>query len=162
MAMKAFILLGMMAAALAAPTAAHAKRQNLILNFGQDVLIAGKDDVAIRAQCVQNEGGFDVVRVYAVSANDAVADASFGNYTGDGDYLTSMSTPLQGMLTFHQKTSGVEGFYAQSDGGHVLNLTTMHGYVLTVESTMLGLNSNGNDCLLSVDVQEVKKFKETF
>lgn len=160
--MKAFVILGLVAAVLMAPQAAHAKRQNLILNFGQDVLIAGKDDVGVRAQCVQNEGGVDVVRIYAVTANNAVLDGAFTGHFGNGDYLTAMSPLPDSVLTFNQQGTGMESIYTWSDGGHVLNLTTMHGYVLTFEATMLTLNLGGNDCMLSVDVSEVKKFKETF
>jgi len=162
--MKTLVIIGLLAMALVAPPAAHAKRYNLALNFGQDVLVVGKDDVGIRAQCVQNEGGMgsDVVRIYAVTANNAVLRGSFGGYYGDGSYLTPATPISASPITFTSTTSGQEYFYTWADSGSVLNLTTMHGYELNAESTVLGLNSGGDDCLVSVDVKEIKKFKEAF
>lgn len=155
------ILAPLLSLLLLAPAAAEAKRYNLTLTFGQDVLVVGDESVAVRARCVQNEsgGGLDAVRLYATTSENAVLRGAFTSYTGDGDYLTSSTLPLSSQLTFHYGPTGVEGFYTWSDAGFVQNLTTQTGFALRAEATVLGLNTSGADCLVSVDVESIRKFR---
>lgn len=160
--MKRTLIFAALLATLVSPAAAHAKRYNLLLDFGQDVLVVGKDDVGVRAQCVQNDGGFDLVRLYAVTANNAVMHGAFAGYPGNGNYLTGVTPVISSMLGAGGASTGQENFSAMIDGGKVLNLTSMHGYTVNLESTVFGVNAGPSDCTLSVDIREVKKFKETF
>jgi hypothetical protein len=155
---KSLILLALVAASLA-PQVAHAKRYNLTMTFGQDILIAGKEtDIAIRAQCLLNQGGLDQVRVYAVTANNAVL-RSFDSYTGNGTYLTAVTPVVDSELFVVNATTGLEFFGSVIDSGYVLNLTTMHGFAYSLESTVAGTNSGVNDCILSMNLDAIKKFK---
>lgn len=160
--MKKHLILAAVAAILLSPPAAYAKRYNLDLSFGQDVLVVGKDDVGLRVQCLQNQGGNDVLRLYAVTANDAVSRGAYGSYNGDGSYLTPVTPAISSTLGALQYPTGTEVILNNTDAGGVLNLTTMHGYTLNVESAVFALNAAGSDCLFSIDVSEVKKFKQTF
>jgi len=159
--MKRYLLLAAMAATLVAPAAAHAKRYNLLMTYGQDILLAGKvDDVAIRAQCIQNEGGmgFDVLRVYAVVAQNSVLRGS-NSYPGNGSYLTAVTPAASAQVNVVSALTGDENFNGTIDSGFVLNLTTRHGFTYTAETTVLGLNSGANDCVLSINLDAIKKFK---
>lgn len=149
-----------LAALLAGPATAEAKRYSLVLDYGQDVLVAGKDDLNIRAQCVENEGGLDVARIYAVTQDNAVAVTVFGDtYYGNGSYLTSVAVPADSELLARSATSGVEAFLSVLDGGFVLNLTTQNGFGVSAESAIIGLNLGDGDCHLSFDLDKIKKFK---
>src|SRR5688572_30144302 len=127
MKMKTTLMFLALAALVSMPGAAEAKRYSLALNFGQDVLVTGKDDAGIRAQCIQNEGGNDVVRVYAVTANDAVFRGALNGYYGDGFYLTAVTPAPSAVVTVLAYATGTSLVYSQSDAGTMLNLTTMHG-----------------------------------
>jgi len=160
--MKRYLLLAAIAATLVAPAAAHAKRYNLLMTYGQDILVAGKeDDVAIRAQCIQNEGGMgaDVLRVYAVVGHNSVMKGGGNSYTGNGLYLTAVTPAASASVSGVSALTGDEYFQSAIDAGFVLNLTTRRGFTFTLESSVLGLNSGANDCLLSINLDAIKKFK---
>lgn len=159
--MKKYLVLAAMAATMVAPGAAQAKRYNLIMTFGQDVLVAGKeDDVAIRAQCIQNDGfGNDVVRVYAKVGHNSVMKG-IDYFGGAGSYASAATAPADAEVLVGGDQTGTEFFGNQIDSGFVLNLTTMHGYAFTLESSILGVNGGGtNDCVLSINLDAIKKFK---
>lgn len=159
--MKKLTTLAVLVAALALPAAAQAKRYNLIMTFGQDILLAGKeDDVAIRAQCIQNENamGYDVVRVYAKTAHNAALRGS-DTYGGNGFYLTAVTAPSDSEAVAVAVTTGQEYFGVPIDAGMVLNLTTRRGFTWTSESVIAGINNGANDCVLSINLDAIKKFK---
>lgn len=122
--------------------------------------MAGKEDLNIRAQCVENEGGNNVVRVYAVTQNNAVVATLFGDaYTGNGNYLTPATVPADSELLLLGAPQGVESAGGGIDGAVVVNLTTQNGFGLAQESALLGLNLGDGDCHLSFDLDKIKKFK---
>lgn len=160
MNLKKTMLLSTLALSLLAPAAAHAKRYSFTMTYGQDVVVAGKDDVSVRARCVQNEdgSGFDVLRIYAVTANNAVTRGA-NTYQGNGSYLTSTDLPVDSTLLVISTPSGAEYFSNSIDSGFVLNLTTKTGFAYAAESTVMGLNSGGTNCRLSINLDSIKKFK---
>lgn len=157
--MKQLLVVSALAALFVAPSAAEAKRYNLTMTFGQDVLLVGKDDINLRARCLQNDGGSDKVQVYAVTASNAVLRGTLGSYLGNGNYLTAV-TPIElSRLLSKSTATGTPQMVNDIDGGSVLNLATKRGFTLSAESSILGLNVNGNDCTLSVEIDKITKFK---
>ena len=157
--MKRFFLAAAATSLLVTPAPASAKRLNLTMNFGQDVLIAENGAVALRAQCLANEGGLDILRVYATTTSPAVL-RGHANYPGAGSFLTPASVPAASQVVQSVVTTGLEGFNAGFDGGFVLNVATQEGITVRNETVLLGINSGDDDCLLSLDLTPVKKFKE--
>lgn len=157
--MKRIFTVTAMAVLMLVPALAQAKRVNRTLIFGQDTLIEGKDDISIHAQCIQNDGGSgdDRIRVYAVTQDDAILRGT-DNYLGSS-FLTSVTPPADSEIMTFYATSGQEAFTHRIDLGFVMNLTTGRGFTFTAETSLLGLNSNGIDCMLSIDLDKIKKFK---
>lgn len=145
-----------------APAAAHAKRISLALAFGQDVRLIGDDTLSLRAQCVQNEGGHDRVRVYALTASDAIL-RGLNNYPGGGTYLTAATPAVDSRLLSQQNSApGLEvaNLGGLDQGAYVFNLATRVGYAIAQETSVLMLNLGGSDCHVSVDIETIKRFKQ--
>ena len=143
-----------------APAAAHAKRVSLALAFGDDVLLAGDETLSLRAQCLANDAGSDRVRIYAVTASNAVLRGVDG-YGGNGSYLLPGTPVVDSELARSSVTPGTEQAGFQIDAGaFVFNLEARIGYGLAQETTVLTLNVGAADCLLSADIETIKKFKE--
>lgn len=146
------------------PFSAHAKRTSLALTFGQDVEIISKDDVSLRAACVENapsEEGDDLVMVYASTTASAAVMEGEDSFSGDGDYLLSTTPSTDSQLL--SNNSGDEDFDNDSDEGFVLSLDTLTGFVVHGDSAILAVNPSSPetdaDCLISVDIEKIKKFK---
>lgn len=155
--MKGILMGAALAALLVTPAPSAAKRYNLTLKFGQDVLVAKHGTVSVRAQCLANQGGSDLLRIYAATTATAI---SLNGFTGNGSYLTPMTPAPAAVLGTVTAVLGVEKFGYTIDKGGVMDVVTQVGLAVRGETALLGLNSGGDDCLLSVDLVPFKKFKE--
>ncbi|MFN2375082.1 MAG: hypothetical protein ABR538_01005 [Candidatus Binatia bacterium] len=87
------------------------------MNFNQDVLLAKNGPVTLRASCIEN----------------------------DGSYLTAVTPPDLSGIARVEVGTGQERVFGSIDGGYVLNIESMQGFVVRVESSLLGLNTGGDD-----------------
>lgn len=162
--MNRALLIAILAFAIMAPSAAVAKRINRSLIFGQDALLAKNGPVSLRARCVLNDGGFDRVEVYATTTSNAVMRGAVGGvfhgvYNGNGTYLTAVSPPESAVVAGILANTGEERVNNAIDGGFVVNIAEMRGFTIRAESSLLGINTGGKHCILSLDFDALKKFK---
>jgi hypothetical protein len=146
------------AMALLVPSAGYAKHIGKYLNLGDDVRIAKYKDVEVRAQCVDAGGGNTRLDVYgATSADQAVLNGD-DNYAGNGSYLTPATLPADAQIA--ALTSTVEVYSTGIDDGWVFSLETLVGLSVQVETTMLGVNTELADCVVSANVEKMFKPKK--
>jgi len=155
--MKRFLMGVALAALLLPPAPSAAKRHNLTLKFGQDVLVAKHGTVSVRAQCLANHAGADRLQIYAATTGIAV---SLGAFMGNGSYLTPMTLADEATIIAAAAAVGAEQYGSTIDRGGVMDVFTQTGLAFQTATALLGLNSGGDDCLLSIDVVPFKKFKE--
>ena len=156
--MKKLLVVAALASSLLAPQAADAKRYNLTMTFGQDILLASNGSVTVRARCILNDFGIDRLQVYATTTSNAVMRAA-NSYAGNGSYLTAVTAPSASLLTQVGVATGTEFVAGSIDSGYVVNIESAQGFVVRTESSPLGVNTGGDDCLLSIDLVAIKKFK---
>lgn len=158
--MKTLLIGAALAALLVSPAPSAAKRHSLVFTYGQDVLVAKNGTVSVRAQCLANQAGLDVLRVYAATTAPAVARGWSVYYPGDGSYLMPATEPTAATLGQATQSTGDEFFAVGFDSGAVMDVATQVGLAVRAETMLMGVNSGGDDCLLSVDIIPFKKFKE--
>ena len=142
------------------PGAAIAKPVSVGLTFGQTTTLAKKGSLEVRAQCVQNEGGADVIRVFAVTTEANCYMDGSDDYQGDGDYLQPTTIPADAELIRNSSSTGVEEIENDTDDGWAF---CPSGSFISVvgDTSLLAVNPAGSkfDCLVSVEIGTGIKFK---
>ena len=144
---------------LSVPGAALAgKKVSVGLNFGETTSLVKNGSLELRAQCVLNEGGDDVIRVFAVTTEAGSYLEGSDELEGDGDYLTAATLAADAELIVEQDDTGLESFDNDSDEGWVF---APSGSFISVngDEALLAVNPAGSefDCLVSAEFTTGKR-----
>ena len=144
---------------LSIPGAALAgKKVSVGLNFGETTSLVKSGSLELRAQCVLNEGGDDVIRVFAVTTEAGSYLEGADELEGDGDYLTPATPAADAELLREDVSTGDESFDNDSDEGWVF---APSGTFISVigDEALLAVNPAGSvfDCLVSAVFETGKR-----
>lgn len=146
---------------------AKGRQFNLQLDFDTDTPIASTKTVGLRAQCILNEDGKSILRIYGTTILETgvVLDGS-DNFQGDeGKFLSPETIPGDAELLRARVETGEtywdndpsEGFLL--DTSRLTDINRVTGFVVAGEQTILGITPNG--CYVSVKlIKPNKKFKK--
>ncbi len=155
---------------------AGAKRVNVHMAFGTDVLIIANKTVSLRAECILDDGGVTeedpleprtVVRLYATttSSTGTVMDGA-DNFDGNlaGDFLLPTTLPEDAELMRETTEVGTVDWDNDTSEGFVLDTSDLAnsnkapGLAVEGDTAIFGLTADG--CYISVAIEKIKKFKD--
>lgn len=138
---------------------------NLHVNFDTDTPIMSDGTVALRAQCVLDEGGKSIIRIYATttSATGTVLDGS-DNFQGEGgDFLLPGTQPKDAELLRRRVDTGETWWDNDTGEGFVLDTSRLadtnrvYGFKVDGESGVLGITPEG--CYISIGLKRIRHYK---
>lgn len=139
---------------------------SLHLNFDTDTPIVSDGTVGLRAQCLLNEGGFSLIRIYATTTSytGTVLDGSddFDGGVEDGFLLPGTAIKDAELLRLRVNTGGTrwdnyteQGFLL--DTSRLTDTNRVYGFAVDGDSSALGLTPDG--CYINMKLRSIRQFK---